>query len=97
MSKKNKSVLVLAEDFKAMITLVPKLESFLKVHNEIAAGYQKYRKNGGASIPGIEKHLGVKKQPAVATLTVKKPEKAAETKAPKADVTRKKAKNKTKA
>jgi len=60
MSKKEKTVFVLAEDFKAMITMVPKLEAFLKVHNEIAVGYQKYRKNGGASIPGLEKHLGAK-------------------------------------
>jgi len=60
MSKKEKKVFAAAEDFKAMIAMVPKLEAFLKVHNEIAAGYQKYRKGGGASIPGIEKHMGIK-------------------------------------
>ncbi len=65
MSKKEKSVFVLADDFQTMITMIPKLAAFLKVHNEIAAGYQKYRKNGGASIPGIEKHIGIKEQKSV--------------------------------
>ncbi len=60
MGKKEKTVFALAEDFKAMITLVPKLKDFIEVHEEIAEGYQKYRKNGGDAIPGIEKHLGVK-------------------------------------
>ena len=62
MSKKEKTAFALAEDFQAMIAMVPKLEDFIKVHKEIAAGYQKFRKNGGAAIPGIEKHLGIKEQ-----------------------------------
>jgi hypothetical protein len=62
MSKKEKSVYALAGDFQAVIAMVPKLESFIKAHEEIAAGYQKYRKNGGASISGVEKHLGIKEQ-----------------------------------
>ncbi len=97
MGKKEKSVFVLAENFKAMIAVVPKLEAFLKVHNEIAAGYQKYRKNGGASIPGVEKHLGVKSQPVAAAVKTKKKEKTPETKPPKADSAAVKVKKKTKA
>lgn len=61
MSKKKKRYFALAEDFQAMIAMIPKLESFIKAHEEIAAGYQKYRKNGGAAISGIEKHMGSKK------------------------------------
>ncbi len=70
MSKKMKTVFALGEDFKVMISLVPKLEAFIKGHREIAASYQKYRKNGGAAIPGVEKYLGVKEikdVPAAAT------------------------------
>jgi hypothetical protein len=96
MGKKEKSVFVLAENFKAMIAVVPKLEAFLKVHNEIAAGYQKYRKNGGASIPGIEKHLGVKNQPVAVAVKTKKQEKAPETKTPKTDSAAVKVKKKAK-
>jgi hypothetical protein len=62
MSKKEKAVFALAEDFKAVVAMIPKLEAFIAVHKEIAAGYQKYRKNGGAAISGIEKHLGIKEQ-----------------------------------
>jgi hypothetical protein len=62
MSKKEKCCCALAEDFQAVTALVPKLESFIKIHNEIAVAYQKYRKGGGASIPGIEKHLGCKEE-----------------------------------
>ena len=62
MSKKEKAEFALADDFQAMIAMVPKLNNFIKVHKEIAAGYQKYRKNGGEAIPGVEKHLGVKEQ-----------------------------------
>lgn len=61
MGKKKKTVFVLAEDFQAIIAMIPKLELFIKAHEEIAAGYQKYRKNGGAAISGIEKHVGIKK------------------------------------
>jgi hypothetical protein len=60
MGKKKKTVCALAEDFQAMIAMIPKLESFIKAHMEIAEGYQKYRKNGGAAISGIEKHVGIK-------------------------------------
>ena len=62
MSKKEKAAFALAEDFKAVVAMVPKLEAFIAVHKEIAAGYQKYRKNGGVAISGIEKHLGIKEQ-----------------------------------
>ena len=72
MSKKEKSVFALAEDFQAIIAMVPKLEAFIKVHKEIAAGYQKYRKNGGVAIPGIEKHLFVKEQNSTPSLKAKK-------------------------
>lgn len=72
MSKKEKTAFALAEDFQAMIAIVPKLEDFIKVHKEIAAGYQKYRKNGGVVIPGIEKHLGIKEQIKAPSLKKKK-------------------------
>ena len=62
MSKKDKKVCFLAEDFQAVIAMIPKLKSLIKIHEEIAQGYQKYRKNGGAEIPGIEKHLGFKEK-----------------------------------
>jgi hypothetical protein len=83
MSKKEKSVLALAEDFKAMITMVPKLEAFIKVHNEITAGYQKFRKAGGAAITGIEKHLGIKEVASVPSTKKKETAPATITKAPK--------------
>lgn len=72
MSKKEKSVFVLAEAFQAMITVVPKLEAFLKIHNEIAASYQKYRNDGGEAISGIEKHLGNKEQKSAPSVKTKK-------------------------
>jgi hypothetical protein len=62
----------MAEDFQAIIAMIPKLESFIKVHEEIAAGYQKYRKNGGAAISGIEKHVGIKALKSTLSLTSKK-------------------------
>jgi hypothetical protein len=83
MSKKEKTVFALAEDFKAMITMVPKLETFIEVHKEIAAGYQKYRKNGGAAIPGIEKHLAVKEVASVLSPKKKETATTTKTKAPK--------------
>ena len=83
MGKKDKSVLALTEDFKALITLIPKLEAFMKVHNEIAVGYQKYRKNGGDAISGIEKHLGIKIPKSTVKTKVEVVEPATETKAPK--------------
>ena len=96
MGKKEKAVLVLAEDFKAM---VPKLEAFLKVHNEIAAGYQKYRKDGGVAIPGIEKHLGSKKEaliPSTKAAKATKNKKDSKANAPQEVVAVKKAKKKVK-
>ena len=39
MGKKEKSVLALTEDLQALIAMVPKLEAYIKVHNEIAMGY----------------------------------------------------------
>jgi hypothetical protein len=96
MGKKEKLVFALTEDFEAMIKMVPKLEAFLKVHSEIATGYQKYRKGGGDAIPGIEKHLGVKKQPVIPPLKADKTGNTAETKAVK-EVTAKKVKDKSKA
>lgn len=83
MSKKEKSVFVLADDFKTMIAMVPKLEAFLKVHNEIAAAYQKYRKAGGDAIPGLEKHLGAKIQKTTDKEKVKAVAPATKVKAPK--------------
>ena len=72
MSKKGKAALALEEDFKAIISVVPKLQDLIKVHKEIAAGYQKYRKNGGEAIPGIEKHLGCKEECTAPVLKTKK-------------------------
>ncbi len=88
MGKKEKKVFALTEDLQALIAIVPKLEAFIKVHKEIAAGYQKYRKNGGVEISGIEKYLGVKEQKSAspaktkevaAKKEVKVPEEGAET------------------
>ena len=83
MGKKEKSVLALTEDLQALIAMVPKLEAYIKVHNEMTVGYQKFRKNGGEAIPGVEKHLGAKKQECALPLKAKNTKKAAETKAPK--------------
>ena len=60
MGKKEKSAAGLTEEFKSLVAQIPKLEKLLKMYDEISAGYLKYRKNGGAAIPGIEKHLGIK-------------------------------------
>ena len=62
-----------AEDFQAIIAMMPKLESFIKAHDEIAAGYQKYRKNGGAAISRIEKHVDIKELNSTLSITSKKP------------------------
>jgi hypothetical protein len=83
MSKKDKSVFALAEDFQAIIALVPKLKDFIDVHKEIAVGYHKYRKNGGEAIPGIEKHLGVKEQISAPSKQAKETAKTTEAKVPK--------------
>jgi len=86
MSKKEKTVFALAEDFQAMIALIPKLEDYIDVHKEITAGYQKYRKNGGEAIPGIEKHLGIKEEKSAPPKKTKETAKTTETKAPKETV-----------
>lgn len=96
MSKKEKVVLALAEDLQEMIAMVPKLGAFVKVHKEIAAGYQKYRKNGGEAIPGIEKHLGVKEQKNAPALKAKKAAPVKEAPAPEEGPETKKAKKKDK-
>ena len=96
MSKKEKTVFALAEDFQAMISMIPKLEAFIKVHKEIAAGYQKYRKNGGAAIPGIEKHLGIKEANSAPSSKIKVPATITKTKIPKESTAAKKDKKKVK-
>ena len=60
MGKKDKAAFELAENFHAVKALILQLENFVKVHKEIAAGYQKYRKNGGEAISGVEKYVGIK-------------------------------------
>ncbi len=98
MGKKEKSAVALTEDLKTLITLIPKLAAFIRVHNEIAVGYQKYRKNGGEAISGIEKHLGIKipKSADKAKVRVKAAAPASEAKAPKEDATVKKVVKKVK-
>ena len=83
MSKKEKTAVTFVENFQTVATLVPKLEAVIKVLNEIATGYQKYRKNGGAAIPDIEKHLGIKEQNSVPSKKTKKPAKTTKSKVPK--------------
>ena len=63
MGKKEKIASALEEDFKAISVAVPKLEKCLKAYREIAAAYQKFRKNGGAAIAGIEKYVGASETP----------------------------------
>lgn len=58
MSKKDKKALSLEDDVQEIISMIPKLERLLKTHKEVTKEYQKYRKNGGDEIPGLEKHLG---------------------------------------
>ena len=72
MGKKKKTMLALAEDFQAIIAMIPKLKSLIKAHEEIAAGYQKYRKNGGEAISGIEKHVGIKELKSTLSIPSKK-------------------------
>ena len=75
MGKKDNAAFELSENLHAVKTLISQLENFVKVHKEIAAGYQKYRKNSGAAISGIEKYLGIKKE----VVTVSKKAKGQET------------------
>jgi hypothetical protein len=82
MSKKDKKARCLAEDFEAVIAMIPKLESLIKTHKEIAEGYQTYRKNGGAEIHGIEKYLGPKEQVIELCEETKEKEKITKTEAP---------------
>jgi hypothetical protein len=96
MSKKEKTVFALAEDFKAVIAMVPKLEAFIDVHKEIASGYQKYRKNGGAAIPGIEKHIGIKEVKSAPSKKKVETAPAEKAKAPKEGATAIKTKKKVK-
>jgi hypothetical protein len=73
MGKKDRKTCSQTDDLEVSFKkVVPKLEALFSVHKEIEAGYQKYRKNGGAAIPGLEKHLGAKK---VETSTAPKAEK----------------------
>ena len=60
MSKHDKKVFSLTEDLQTIIGTMPRLEGLMHAWQEIAEGYQLYRKNGGAAIPGIEEHLGCK-------------------------------------
>ena len=96
MGKKEKKTFALEEEFQAISGMVPKLQTFIKIHKEIAAGYQKYRKNGGEAIPGVEKYLGCccKEQCAVPAVKTKKPEPVAESEATAASAKIKKAKKK---
>ena len=96
MSKKEKAVLALAGDFQSMIKIVPKLEAFIKVYKEIATAYQKYRKNGGVAIPGIEKHLGIKETKSAPSSKKKETVTIPETKAPKESTAANKTKKKVK-
>jgi len=96
MGKKDKKVFALTDDFQATVALVPKLEAFLDAFKEIAAGYQKYRKNGGEAIPGIEKHVGIKEQESKPSVKTKEAATIAEAKAPKEGTAAKKTKKKVK-
>ncbi|GEM_PF-4849225 len=58
MGKKDKKELSLEDDIQVVISMLPKLEKLLKTHKEVTKEYQKYRKNGGDEIRGLEKHLG---------------------------------------
>ena len=88
MSKKDKKKCSSDEDLQTVIAMIPKLESLIKAHREIAAQYQLYRQNGGDEIPGIEKHLAFKEQTCETCDKTKKAEKATKTKVPEAKVTK---------
>lgn len=94
MGKKKKTVLALAEDSQAVIAMIPKLESFIQACEEIASGYRKYRKKGGAAIPGVEKHVGIREPVSTSTITTKEKTKLTVVKAAKKDVSVKTAKKK---
>lgn len=83
MGKKEKAVFTMADDFQAVVSLVPRLTAVIKVYKEIASEYQKYRKKGGAAIPGIEKHLGIKEEKIAPPKISKESSKIKEAKVPK--------------
>ena len=98
MGKKCKSVSELAENLHAVTALIHQLENFVKVHKEIAAGYQKYRKSGGEAISGIEKYVGIKSEVVAVSKKAKCQEApVAEAKGVKKKVDPKRAKSKVKA
>jgi len=94
MGKKEKKVCALVDEFQAMINLVPKLKDLLRLHKEITEGYQKYRKNGGAAIPGLEKHLGSKEPKKAAPVKAEKAVSLKAAKSPKVVMELKKIKTK---
>ena len=94
MSKKEKSALV--ENIQVITTMIPKLENIIKMHKEIALSYQKYRKNGGTAISGIEKYLGIKELVSVPTPKKKETTTKVEVKEPKESSEAKKTKKKVK-
>lgn len=96
MSKKEKVAFALAEDFQAVIAVVPRLEALIKAQKEIAAGYQKYRKNGGDSISGIEKYFGINASIKPVEKKAKSTATATEVKMPKESTSTKKVNNKVK-
>jgi hypothetical protein len=82
MGKKDSKNCAQAESIEVTFKkMVSKLEALFKVQKENEAGYQKYRKNGGAAISGLEKHLGAKK---IEKSPAPKSEKAASKPEPKA-------------
>ena len=96
MSKKDKKVCSLPVDFQAVIDMIPRLKSFIKIHQEIAECYQQYRKDGGVEIPGIEKHLGCKEKISECCETTRKKEKETKNDEPEEPAEVKKAKKKDK-
>ncbi|HIJ88514.1 MAG TPA: hypothetical protein HPP97_12665 [Desulfuromonadales bacterium] len=98
MGKKDNAAFALAENFHAVTALIKQLETFVKIHKEIAAGYQKYRKNGGEAISGVEKYVGIKKEEVAVAKKAKGLEAPVkEANAAKKKVESKKGKNKVKA
>jgi hypothetical protein len=101
MGKKDNAAFELAENLHAVTALISQLENLVKVHKEIAAGYQKYRKKGGEAISGVEKYVGIKTEEAAVSIKAKGQEtpaaEAKEAKVAKKKVEPKKIKNKVKA
>jgi len=61
MGKKSKKSYVFEDEFKELGKMAPGIKALLSMTRDIAEGYRKYRKKGGVAIPGLEKHLAVKK------------------------------------